>query len=63
MVFKTPIVDATKTENANKYPRYGYDLDYCPEWYLQAWESGELIFGWGWPMQLFGQVPTQCLTP
>ena len=22
--------------------RYGYDLDYCPEWYLQAWESGQL---------------------
>ena len=63
MVFKTPIVDATKTENDNKYPRYGYDLDYCPEWYLQAWESGELIFGWGCSMQLFGQVPTRCLTP
>ena len=63
MVFKTPIVDATKTENDNKYPRYGYDLDYCPEWYLQAWESGELISGPGWLMQLFGQVPTQCRTP
>ena len=47
----------------NKYPRYGYDLDYCPEWYLQAWESGELIFCRRWSMQLFGQVPTQCLTP
>jgi len=22
------------------FVRYGYDLDYCPEWYLQAWESG-----------------------
>jgi hypothetical protein len=21
--------------------RYGYDLDYCPDWYLQAWESGQ----------------------
>ena len=47
MVLKTPIEDATKTENDNKYPRYGYDLDYCPEWYLQAWESGELISGKG----------------
>jgi len=22
------------------FVRYGYDLDYCPEWYLQAWENG-----------------------
>lgn len=22
------------------FVRYGYDLDYCPDWYLQAWESG-----------------------
>ena len=63
MVFKTPIVDATKAKNDSKYPRYGYDLDYCPEWYLQAWESGELIFGRGWSMQLFVQVPIRCLTP
>ena len=20
---------------------YGYDLDYCPDWYLLAWELGE----------------------
>ena len=24
------------------FPRYGYDLDYCPDWYLQAWESGKI---------------------
>ena len=62
MVFKTPIADTTKKDTDNKYPRYGYDLDYCPEWYLQAWESGELIFGREWLMQLFGQVPIRCLT-
>merc|ERR1712179_200161 len=22
------------------FVRYGYDLDYCPEWYLNAWEKG-----------------------
>jgi len=22
------------------FVRYGYDLDYCPEWYLMAWENG-----------------------
>ena len=20
--------------------RYGYDLDFCPDWYLAAWEQG-----------------------
>ena len=25
------------------FPRYGYDLDYCPDWYLQAWESGKIL--------------------
>jgi len=23
------------------FVRYGYDLDNCPDWYLQAWEKGE----------------------
>ena len=22
------------------FVRYGYDLDYCPDWYLAAWEKG-----------------------
>jgi len=22
------------------FVRYGYDLDYCPDWYLDAWEKG-----------------------
>jgi len=22
------------------FVRYGYDLDYCPDWYLNAWEKG-----------------------
>ena len=23
------------------FVRYGYELDYCPDWYLEAWEKGE----------------------
>jgi hypothetical protein len=23
------------------FVRYGYELDYCPEWYLEAWEKGK----------------------
>jgi len=23
------------------FVRYGYDLDFCPEWYLEAWEKGD----------------------
>ena len=23
------------------FVRYGYDLDYCPDWYLDAWEKGK----------------------
>jgi len=19
---------------------YGYDLDYCPDWYMEAWDKG-----------------------
>ena len=22
------------------FVRYGYELDYCPDWYLEAWEKG-----------------------
>ena len=25
------------------FVRYGYDLDFCPDWYLLAWEQGEKI--------------------
>ena len=23
------------------FVKYGYDLDYCPDWYLTAWEQGK----------------------
>ena len=23
---------------------YGYDLDYCPEWYKDAWENSKFSF-------------------
>ena len=21
---------------------YGYDLDYCPDWYMEAWDKGDI---------------------
>ena len=21
---------------------YGYDLDYCPDWYMDAWDKGDI---------------------
>ena len=25
------------------FVRYGYDLDFCPDWYLTAWEQGDYV--------------------
>lgn len=29
-------------EGEEIFVKYGYDLDFCPDWYLEAWEQGEL---------------------
>ena len=31
----------TIQEQEEVFVKYGYDLDYCPDWYLAAWEQGE----------------------
>ena len=28
-------------ENEEIFVKYGYDLDFCPDWYLAAWEQGK----------------------
>ena len=28
-------------EGEEIFVRYGYDLDFCPDWYLAAWEQGK----------------------
>ena len=33
----------TIQEQEEVFVKYGYDLDYCPDWYLAAWEQGEAI--------------------
>ena len=33
----------TIQEQEEVFVKYGYDLDYCPDWYLAAWEQGETI--------------------
>jgi len=37
-----PCITSTHTIAAGEeiFVRYGYDLDYCPDWYLDAWERG-----------------------
>ena len=29
-------------EEEEIFVKYGYDLDFCPDWYLAAWEQGRL---------------------
>ena len=33
----------TIQEQEEVFVKYGYDLDYCPDWYLAAWEQGRLF--------------------
>ena len=33
----------TIQEQEEVFVKYGYDLDYCPDWYLAAWEQGETL--------------------
>ena len=30
-------------EEEEIFVKYGYDLDFCPDWYLAAWEQGTLL--------------------
>ena len=61
----TPCIASIHTIAAGEeiFVRYGYDLDYCPDWYLNAWEKGNYFARSDNLHKMLVQVPILFLIP